>query len=219
MELVPISQKVGALQEIWNLPFDKTPLANPYLELPFLLFFDVLEAIKCKAIIDSLSKEEFRARLKQKGLDESIRKTILHKPTPFIESIFADLIASYQASIEAFFNISLFGGTKIQILEYQNGGFYRCHADNASEIRKDGKLSDYKVVASARKITTLLFLNDDFAGGEIEFCHLRYFNGEKVVLKPKRGMMIVFPSHGLFAHEVRPVKGRRFAIVKWWEAI
>jgi SM-20-related protein len=219
MELVPISQKVGALQEVWNLPFNKTPLANPYQEYPFLLLHNALEPSKCEAVIASLTKERFEARLRQKGLDESIRKTILHKPTPFIESIFQEVIRKHQEQIETFFNVSLFGGTKIQILEYENGGFYKCHADNASEIRKDGKLLDYKVVAPSRKITTLLFLNDDFLGGEIEFCHLRYFDGKEVVFKPKQGTMIVFPSHGLFAHEVRPVTGRRFAVVKWWEAI
>lgn len=219
MELVPISQSIGALKAIWQLPFPKYPLANPYYDTPFLFINNALTPSECQAIIDSLVQEHFQARLKHKGLDESIRRTILHRPTPFIESIFEKAIAAHQEQIERFFNISLFGGTKIQILEYQNGGFYKCHADNASEIRKDGELINYKVVAPQRKITTLLFLNEDFQGGEVEFCHLRYKDGSKVIIKPQTGTLLVFPSHGLFAHEVKPVQGRRYAIAKWWEAL
>ncbi len=219
MELVPISQTIGALQSIWNLPFAKVPLATQYHHTPFLFMNNALDPATCQAIINSLHHETFQARLKQKGLDESIRKTILHTPTPYIESIFETVITRHQKKIERFFNISLLSGTKIQILEYQTGGFYKCHADNASELRKDGRLIDYKIVAPKRKITTLLFLNDNFKGGEVEFCHLRYLNGERVVLQPRSGALLVFPSHGLFAHEVHPVKGRRFAIVKWWNTI
>ena len=63
----------------------------------------------------------------------------------------------------------------------------------------------------------LLFLNDDFIGGELEFCYLCYFDGSKVIIEPKAGSLVAFASHTIFAHEVKPVKGERYALVKWWE--
>jgi len=218
--MVPISQKVYALKEIWDMDFEKHPLASFYNEYPFLIFENVLDENKCENIINSLKKDEtYKAKLISKGLDEDIRKTILHKPTDEIRKIFERVINEKKEEIEKFFGVSLLSGTDIQILEYKDGGFYKRHADNASEIYKDGKLVGYKVIAPERKITTLLFLNDDFEGGEIEFSHLRYNDGSRVIFKPKAGQMIVFPSHGLFAHEVKKVNGNRFAIVKWWSVI
>ena len=218
--MVQISQKIYALKEIWDMDFEKYPLASFYNEYPFLIFENVLSKEKCKTIIDSLKKNEtFKAKLVDKGLDEDIRKTILHKPTKEIREFFETVINEKKAEIEKFFGVSLLSGTDIQILEYKSGGFYKRHADNASEIYINGKLAGYKLVKPERKITTLLFLNDDFEGGEIEFSHLRFSDGKRVVFKPKAGQMIVFPSHGLFAHEVKKVKGNRFAIVKWWNVI
>ncbi|GAB6044742.1 2OG-Fe(II) oxygenase [Caminibacter profundus] len=218
--MIFISQKIYVLKEIWNMDFEKYPLASFYNKYPFLVFENVLSKNECKKIIDSLKKDEdYKAELVAKGLDEDIRKTILHKPTNEIREIFNKVINEKKETIEKFFGVSLLSGTDIQVLEYRNGGFYKRHADNSSEIYKNEKLVGYKLVKSDRKITTLLFLNDDFEGGEIEFSHLRYNDGKKVIFKPKAGQMIVFPSHGLFAHEVKEVLGRRFAIVKWWNVI
>jgi len=83
------------------------------------------------------------------------------------------------------FGVSFLKGTDLQVLEYKEGGFYKCHADNANEIVKNGKLIGYKIVEPERKLTTLLFLNDDYEGGEVEFCHLRFSNG-KLFINQKR---------------------------------
>ena len=215
--MIQISQKIFALSNIWNMDFEKKPLASFYNEYPFLIFDNLLSKDECNAVINSLKKSEgYKAKLIAKGLDETIRKTILHQPTREIRAFFEKIINAKKEKIERFFNCLLTNGSDIQILEYKDGGFYKRHADNASEIYKNGKLINYKLIAPQRKITTLLFLNDDFEGGEIEFSHLRYADLNRVILKPKAGQMIVFPSHGLFAHEVKKVKGNRFAIVKWW---
>ena len=218
--MVSISKEIYALKEIFNLTFSKYPLANAYHNYPFLLFENVVDKEQCQEIINSLENESFQARLIQKGLDESIRKTILHKPTPFIEHFFSSVIQSKQKEIGEFFHISLLKGSAIQILEYLPGGFYKRHADNASELIKDNRVVGYKEQRKERKLTTLLFLNDDFSGGEIEFSHLRYKSGKRVIFKPRAASLLVFPSHGLFAHEVHPVKkAKRYAIVKWWDVL
>ena len=56
----------------------------------------------------------------------------------------------------------------------------------------------------------LFYLNEDYGGGEIEFYDLG------LTIKPKKGMMIAFPSYKEFAHKVHPVTwGHRYSLVCW----
>ena len=49
-------------------------------------------------------------------------------------------------------------------------------------------------------------------GGELEFTQLG------LTIRPKKGMMIAFPSYHEFAHKVHPVKyGFRYTLVSWLE--
>lgn len=50
-----------------------------------------------------------------------------------------------------------------------------------------------------RGITSLLYLNDDYEGGEIEFPN------QNLTLKPKPGTLVVFPSNRNFPHRVNPI--------------
>jgi len=220
--MVQISQKIFALDEIFDLNFDKFPLASFYNDYPFLIIKNFFTKQECDDVIKSLNKnEDYKAKLISKeSLNENIRKTILHKPTDKIRDMFENKINLFKKEIESFFGVSLFRGTDIQILEYKEKGHYNCHSDNSSILIQNGKIVGFKKVAPQRKLTTLLFLNSNFTGGEIEFCYLRYYNNKKVVLKPEEGMMIVFPSNPLFSHKVMEVKkGQRYAIVKWWDVI
>ena len=217
--MIQISKNIGVLDDIWSMSFKKDPMPSFYNDYPFLIFENLLTNDECQHIIDSFKDYSYKAMLKGSGLNEDIRKTKLLKLTATAKDEFERAISKVKNRIEEFFNVRLFGGSSIQALYYEDGGFYRCHADNASEIVKNNRLIDYKIVANNRKITTLLFLNDDFSGGEIEFCHLRYNNNRGVIFKPKEGMLIAFASHPIFAHEVREVKGKRYSLVKWWNAL
>ncbi len=218
--MVQISQKLFADPDIFALDFDKSPLANSYEEYPFLLFEEAMPRELCQKIIQSLdAKESFKAALVGEGVDRSIRDTILHPPSSWLIKEYQKLFWRLQPKIEHFFGVNFLGATKPQVLEYRVGGHYRCHADNASELRQDGKIVGYKVVAPKRKVTTLLFLNDygrDFEGGELKFCHLYDHRGNQACIYPQAGTFLVFPSNGLFAHEVGVVKkGKRFAVAQW----
>ena len=64
--------------------------------------------------------------------------------------------------------------------------------------------------ALPRDISFLFYLNSEFGGGEIEFPTLG------LTIKPKKGMMIAFPSYKEFPHKVHPVTwGHRYTIVSW----
>jgi predicted 2-oxoglutarate/Fe(II)-dependent dioxygenase YbiX len=82
------------------------------------------------------------------------------------------------------------------LLKYNVGEEYKPHYDGATEL--------------GRSISALVYLNDDFEGGEIEFKH---FN---IKLKPKPGTLILFPSNFAYMHVAHPItKGTKYALVTW----
>jgi predicted 2-oxoglutarate/Fe(II)-dependent dioxygenase YbiX len=82
------------------------------------------------------------------------------------------------------------------ILKYQTGQEYKSHFDG--------------LTASHRAISPILYLNNNYTGGEIEFVF------HNVTIKPSPGMLIVFPSNYAYSHIAHPVKtGTKYAIVTW----
>lgn len=91
-----------------------------------------------------------------------------------------------------------------QFLYYNVGGKYDLHND--SEDYVNGKLAR----TCERDVTILIYLNDNYEGGELELPDWG------ITFKPKAGTLIAFPSYLEFSHKVNPVtKGKRFTIVSW----
>ena len=58
------------------------------------------------------------------------------------------------------------------------------------------------------QVSVLLFLNDDYEGGEIIVADNEY--------NPTAGSALIFPSNFMFPHEVKSVtKGERWSVVSW----
>ena len=94
----------------------------------------------------------------------------------------------------------------VQFLGYPVGGHYKGHNDGESfnlKTRQWERLME-------RDVSFLFYLNDQYGGGELEFYDLG------LTIKPKKGMMIAFPSYKEFAHKVHPVTwGHRYSLVSW----
>ena len=94
----------------------------------------------------------------------------------------------------------------VQFLGYPVGGHYLGHNDGESynfETRQWDRCMD-------RDVSFLFYLNDQYGGGELEFYDLG------LTIKPKKGMMIAFPSYKEFSHMVHPVTwGHRYTLVSW----
>lgn len=87
----------------------------------------------------------------------------------------------------------------MHLLKYENSGHLPAHQDQG---------------VSSRVLSVLVYLNDDYEGGDIEFRHsgLRF--------KPEAGSVLFFPSNFLYVHEVYPVtKGPRYALPNWYHNI
>lgn len=63
-------------------------------------------------------------------------------------------------------------------------------------------------------ITGLIYLNDDYTGGEISFAT------QGITLKPSKGDLVIFPGNLHYAHEVKEVlSGQRYTIPVWCKFI
>ena len=94
----------------------------------------------------------------------------------------------------------------VQFLGYPVGGHYRGHND-AEHFNHETRQWESIM---PRDVSFLFYLNDQYGGGELEFYDLG------LTIKPKKGMMIAFPSYKDFAHKVHPVTwGHRYTLVSW----
>ncbi|WP_428409526.1 prolyl hydroxylase family protein [Hyphococcus sp.] len=93
-----------------------------------------------------------------------------------------------------------------EILRYREGGEYKPHAD--ADNWDPAKREWTRVLD--RDYSILLYLNEGYTGGEIDFPNF----GLK--LAPKKGLLIAFPSDARYVHAARPVtSGVRYALVSW----
>jgi len=78
------------------------------------------------------------------------------------------------------------------------GGFHKWHHDNSN------------ILASHRFLVILVYLNDNFDGGETEFLYL----GKRI--KPKKGTMIVWPAGFTHTHRGNPpLNNSKYTIGSW----
>ena len=82
------------------------------------------------------------------------------------------------------------------LLRYKTGQEYQSHFD--------GGFSDF------RSVSPILYLNEDYEGGELEFVHF------DIKIKPKKGSLYLFPSNFAYSHIAHPVTdGTKYALVTW----
>jgi Rps23 Pro-64 3,4-dihydroxylase Tpa1-like proline 4-hydroxylase len=87
----------------------------------------------------------------------------------------------------------------ISVLKYEKSGFLPEHIDQG---------------ISSRVLSVLVYLNDDYDGGEITFANI----GENgITIKPEAGSVIFFPSNFVGVHSVAEItSGIRYALPNWY---
>jgi hypothetical protein len=85
------------------------------------------------------------------------------------------------------------------------GSFAEPHADNTNPDGTPSSWRQYKYVS-------LLYLNDDYEGGEL------YFINQGIEIKPRRGSLIMFDPSAEYLHGVRKIKsGNRYTLMTSWD--
>ena len=92
--------------------------------------------------------------------------------------------------------------TPFRLNRYSKGGWMQRHIDNIAHSH--GQEYGFPHISS------LLFLNDNYEGGNFVICDGEF---EK---KPAQGSCVVFPSNFMYPHEVKEVtKGTRYSVMTW----
>ena len=136
-----------------------------------------------------------------------VRNTLWYNITPEMAQQFEKCIAEcFRNLVAPRYNCQFKSYEPVQFLGYPVGGHYLGHNDGEQfnyETRQWVRLME-------RDISFVFYLNDQYGGGELEFGDLG------LTIKPKKGMMIAFPSYKEFAHRVHPVTwGHRYSLVSW----
>jgi|TARA_R100000455_G_C6206226_1_gene75289 Rps23 Pro-64 3,4-dihydroxylase Tpa1-like proline 4-hydroxylase len=118
-------------------------------------------------------------------------------------NILKDLIVNTNQRYAHDLNLPFSPVTQIEnttLLRYRPGGHYVLHVDDCLKFH--------------RVLSFIMFVNDDFEGGELSFGHSDY--KEYLTIKPKKNRVVFFPSNFAFPHKVAPIKkGIRYTVVSW----
>jgi len=142
-------------------------------------------------------------------VDKKVRNTQTVPVEPFLPHLHDLLQNVIRDVVNPFYGIEISGYETPQLLRYGIGGMYEPHVDGESLwMKEDGTKVWRKSVE--RDLSAVIYLNDDFEGGEFIFPDLN------IRVSPKPGLLLCFPSSHLYRHGVLPVtRGERLAIVTW----
>jgi predicted 2-oxoglutarate/Fe(II)-dependent dioxygenase YbiX len=170
---------------------------------------DFLSPQQCRAFVDladRLEGDRFKVLDRARNLEPTLDDTRVCERVTLDQSqyVFDDLVArAFEERI-----IPRTGAIdwyeQPQLLRYGPGGYYVYHSD-----AYDYEEGSWRKAAD-RDISLLLYVNDEYTGGELEFPSFSY------TLRPRAGMLVWFPSDFRYLHMAKVVtSGRRYTIVSW----
>jgi len=160
-------------------------------------------------IVNSKEDKPDEKELYSGRTDLKVRDTLWYNITDEMFRNFEQAVAHcFRQFVIPKYNCEFKSYDPVQFLGYPVGGHYKGH--------NDAEYFDFKTrkweKSMKRDVSFLFYLNSEFGGGELEFYDLG------LTIKPKKGMMIAFPSYKEFAHKVHPVTwGHRYTLVSWVE--
>ena len=115
-------------------------------------------------------------------------------------SVILNLFHQYRNSLNI--EVPAVNIASLDALKYEEGGFYKAHSDSHLNY--------------PRTISVVLFLNNDYDGGELVFHTPDKDLKEFKKIKAAPGRAILWPSNFIYPHSVSKVtKGRRYALISW----
>lgn len=112
--------------------------------------------------------------------------------------------------IEKYFQCLVYDEGINSIVELEEGQSMPVHYDHNSAEKKS---VGFKTGAGhpSRDISSVLYYNDDFDGGEI------YFPNQDLLIKPEPGLFVCFPANDDFPHGVKEItNGYRWCSTTFW---
>jgi hypothetical protein len=184
-------------------------LLKPYIQV----FPKVLNLKTVSTIVKVASNLNYKkATVGNNVLDEKIRKVHNYELSYYSKSLtevhwfnflhkkIYDLMNYYLNKNKLINYYRISNINQIEILKYEKTFHYDYHIDDGFKWN--------------RTLSSILFLNNDYEGGELSFKDP--LNEEEISIKPEPGAIVVWPSNLLFPHTVKPIKnGTRYSVVAW----
>jgi len=127
------------------------------------------------------AKNIFEESIILSGSDTNIRKSQtawLYKDDPMVKEIYDRLALQFQFEVD--------NAEPLQVVKYEPGGFYNDHHDSCCD--DNDSCIDFAKTSGQRKLTILIYLNDDFQDGETYFPELNL-----KIKAPKYGAVVFHP--------------------------
>lgn len=170
-----------------------------------------VEKSVCQELVEELQNEKIKVKLAS-PFTNLLRKGSVINVNPhdlklksmvdnILNKVSNEVTKKYSENVKPFFYA--YGNSldhyDFQILEYEEGDFFRVHHDHYAESMNFSRL-----------LSVCIYLNEDYEGGSLDFPSIgKSFNF-------KTGDVIVFPSNWMFYHGVSPItSGTRYTIVMW----
>jgi hypothetical protein len=131
------------------------------------------------------------------------------KTMAFIEEVKYQCLLKYMEMFPLVYKC-IWWKSKGHISYYKKGMYLGPHSDVSSDYIY-GVPEPKNQLALKNVLGTIVYVTDDFTGGE------HYFDYLDISYKPKKGDIMMFPSNYMAAHRVLPVeKGDRYAYLGWY---
>ena len=161
----------------------------------------------------SSTRDFHKAAIGTRGvINENIRKVLMYPLTPLNKSItdchwarflnfkLTSLMNKYIEMNNLLPYLGIPNLNQLDILKYEETYHYQFHIDGGYD--------------SNRTLSAIVFLNNDYEGGELCFKTLE--SDKEFSIKPYPGKIIIWPGNFFFPHSVKPIKnGTRYTIVAW----
>lgn len=127
-----------------------------------------------------------------------------------------ELVKKICGQVEGFFGEDFVVGSQIYFRKWVQGHIQHMHLDHAFsegklDFRLHGDEPESAMPIAFHDVATVLYYNDDFEGGELTFPNC------DVSIKPKPGMLVMFPCTELYGHGVKEIlSGERYISAHFW---
>ena len=177
---------------------------------------DFLSRSACRDLI-ALAEQQPRERLKisvpdpdrpaqRKTIPDTNRIAELFDTSAHQETFDGLARRACQEYAEEFFQNTAEWFEHAYALRYSQGGQFNVHAD--AEVYDQNEKKFFR--SSDRDVSLLIYLNDDYEGGELAFTLLNY------TYKPRQGDLLMFPPTHLYTHRSNELRsGVKYTVVSW----
>ena len=181
--------------------------------------YNILTPAECDIIIQLAEKQGFKtAEVNDPNYKAVVDNKQRTNKVAWLNDNDDEVIMKFAYLTEKISGLPVYHQEVMQVGKYDIGGQFKSHYDQCNEIvpacRKANRIT------GGRKSTLLLYLNDDYEGGETEFPLIH------LTIKPERGKGLFFINldkdnkieHYSFHGGLPVTKGRKYICTKWTHA-